>query len=548
MPGCRFVHSTVAALLAAAFCAAPAAAVEGFRYNREIQVPAAGWVRVPLDLAAVQHAAPGGADLHVFGPSGSEVALRLESGGPLPAPTPRGAECASSVGALDCSLPLPAPGQSVHRLIVDLQGAGAVGYRLYEPRAGTWRLLRTGIWQRSANRTQHALDGAPGLADAEAGSRLRLELFGAATASLRLVGWGIELTAETVLFRAAEVGRYTLVYGGAARKNHRLEEPPGADIAGIADIAQLAPGPEKEQAVPPLPEALGEPGAPLGKARFDVAWTVVAPAAKAGDLVRLELPDIVYANARRDLGDLRIALGRRQIPFFRGSPPEPAPAGGVRGARPGSAHKTGESEVEVVLPAAGLPLTELVLTTPGGPLRRMVALRYLEPVRRLRRLPDDPLGDPREQPPVTHTLWQCDPEPPLPCREALELPGGAPKILSVRLEDGDNPTLGSLDAVVWRRRDVLLFVWPGTGANGIPAGKGDVVKLMAGSESLTAPAYDFAALGAVLLARPSQPAELDLTGTLTVKPSRWARWALPIALALAGIFLLLLLRRILAER
>src|SRR5262249_19997436 len=114
---------------------------------------------------------------------------------------------------------------------------------------------------------------------------------------------------------------------------------------------------------------------------------------------------------------------------------------------------------------------------------------------------------------------------------------------SIRLDDGDNPPLGSLDSAVWRRRDVLLFVWPGK-----VSGKGEPVKLLAGSDQLTAPDYDFAALGAVLLARPWQPAELDLAGTSTVKPSRWARWALPLALTLAGAFLLLLLRRILAER
>jgi hypothetical protein len=396
-------------------------------------------------------------------------------------------------------------------------------------------LLREGIWQRPANRTRHSLDGPRGAME---GSRLRLELFG--TAPLRLAGWAVELPAQAVLFQAGEAGRYTLAYGGAVRKNHRLEESP-ADTEPVS----LAAGPETKQAGPALPEAV-TPGAPLGKARFESAWTVVAPTAKPGDLVRLELPDVVYANARRDLGDLRVALSRRQIPFFHWSPPQPAVAGGERNAHPRSAHTVGESEVEVALPALGLPLTELVLTAPGGPLRRPVALRYLEPVRRLRRLPDDPLGDSREQPPVTRATWQCDPEPPLPCREALDLPGAAPKLLSVRLEDGDNPPLASLDVAVWRRRDMLLFVWPGTGGSG--AGKDDAVKLLAGSERLTAPSYDFAALGAALLARPWQPAELDLTGTATLKPSRWSRWALPIALALACLFLLFLLRKILAER
>lgn len=653
MPSDRLFRAAAAGLLAASL-AVPAAAVEGFLYSRDVQVPAAGWVRVPLDLTAIQHLAPGGTDLHVFAPGGGEVALRMapaaqrserrdvtvikvekaEDGwtllldaGPDPAPherlffalaqmasapsvgldgsadgkawhalatgdlfrigesaglqqialsypsttdrflrlawpqeagfprvqavevetvsgpsvtyTARGAECqaagTSSSSGLACSFPLPAPGQMLRRLTVDVEGSGAVGYRLYEPRAATWRLLREGTWQRSGNRTQHFLAGGR---EAVAGSRLRLELFGAGKTPPRLAGWGIELAVQTVLFRAEEAGRYTLAYGGAVRRKGRLEEP-----SASTETAWLEAGPEKEPAVSAmraLREPLGLPGAPLGRERFDSSWTVIAPSAKPGDLVRLELPDAVYANARRDLGDLRVVLGQSQVPFFRWTPQEPAPAGGPQQIHPGPVHQSGESESEVVLPASGLPLTQIVLTTPGGPLRRMTGVRYLEPVRRLRRLPQDPAGDPREQPPVTRTLWQCDPEPPLPCRAALDLPGTAPKLLSVRLADGDNPPLADLDAAVWRRRDVLLFVWP-------KPGKREAVKLMAGSERLTAPAYDFATLGEALLARPWQTAELDLTGTATAKPSRWARWALPVALTLAGLVLLLLLRRILAE-
>ena len=36
------------------------AQVQGFHYTREVAVQAPGWVRVPLDLAAVRHLAPGG--------------------------------------------------------------------------------------------------------------------------------------------------------------------------------------------------------------------------------------------------------------------------------------------------------------------------------------------------------------------------------------------------------------------------------------------------------------------------------------------------------
>lgn len=649
MPRNCLALSAAAALLAVS-SALPAAAVEGFLYTREVQVPTSGWVRVPLDLPAVQHLAPGGADLHVFAPGGTEVALRVapaaqqserrevtvvkvekgEGGwtllldvGTQPAPherlffalaemttapsvrldgslegktwhtlatgdmfrigeraglqqislsypstedrylrlawpqaagfprveavevemvsgpslafATRGAECqAEGPIATACALALPAPGQVVRRLTLDVEGPGAVGFRLYAPQGGTWQLLHEGTWQRTVSRTEHFVEGAP---EPLAGSILRLELFGAGKAAPRLTGWGVDLAAQTVVFRAEEPGRYVLAYGGAVRRNHRADEPPAG-----ADTAWLAAGPEKEQASAPSAEGLsgaGGRGAPLGKARFDSSWTVIAPSAKPGDLVRLELPDVIYVNARPDLGDVRLAMGLEQIPFFRWTPPEPALAGGERGLRPAPVHRAGESEVEVTLPAAGLPLTELVLTTPGGPLRRPVGARYLEPIRRSR-LPDDP----RERQPVARTLWECDPDPPLPCREALPLPGTAPKILSVRLDDGDNPPLAGLDAELWRRRDVLLFVWPQAASAGNP----EPVRLLAGAERLTAPAYDFATLGEALLARPWQPADLDLEGAAPAGGGKaWTRWAMPIALTLAGVFLLLLLRRILAE-
>ena len=55
------------------------AAVEGYHYTREVTVTEAGWVRVPLDLAALQRLAPGGADLHVLSPSGGEAPVRIET-------------------------------------------------------------------------------------------------------------------------------------------------------------------------------------------------------------------------------------------------------------------------------------------------------------------------------------------------------------------------------------------------------------------------------------------------------------------------------------
>src|SRR6185436_8289111 len=71
---------SLVALLAAAPTAPPASG--GFLSERDVDVPAAGWVRVPLDLAAVRRLAPGAADLHVFAPGGGEVPARVEPRAP----------------------------------------------------------------------------------------------------------------------------------------------------------------------------------------------------------------------------------------------------------------------------------------------------------------------------------------------------------------------------------------------------------------------------------------------------------------------------------
>ncbi len=626
--------------------AAPAFAVEGFAYVRDIQVPAAGWVRVPLDLPAVQHMAAGGMDLHVFGPEGAErpvwvepllpaserrpvevvevqrgedgwtlvldvgaepvpherlffdfvrataaPAVRLEGSsdgeswqtlavgdlfriggdkglqrsslsypstqdrylrltwpeeagfprvsavevetirGPSLTFSARGAECRPAVsGGVSCELPLPALGQLLRRLTVTVQGTGAVGYRLYTPHEARWQLLAEGVWHRAGEETSHTVggEGAP-----VEGAFLFLELYGADVPP-RLAGYGVDLAVQTVRFRAEEPGSYVLAYGGPVRRSREagsttMEEP----------VSWLQAGPEREQALPPLPGAEAAPGAPLERrARFRRSWTVLAPAAKPGGLVRLELPDPVYGAARSDLSDLRLALGDRQLPFFRWSPLAPGLAVRGQDLQPRPLRRSAESEVEINLPAEGLPLTSLHLTVQGGPLRRPVGVRYRQPGWRSRRL-----GDGREPQPVDRSVWSCEPEPPLPCLQQipLEASPSPSRLVAVRFHDGDNPPLSGLGATLWRRRDVLLFVWP-------EVQKGDAVRLLAGSDRLAAPVYDFAALGEALLARPSQPAELELQGAAAEENGiAWGPWVMPAVLTLAGIFLLLLLRRILAE-
>src|SRR5262249_28664731 len=70
------------ALIAGLRIASARADVQGFHYTREVAVPAPDWVRVPLDLAAVRHLAPGGAALQVSSPPGGEIPARLEPAPP----------------------------------------------------------------------------------------------------------------------------------------------------------------------------------------------------------------------------------------------------------------------------------------------------------------------------------------------------------------------------------------------------------------------------------------------------------------------------------
>jgi Protein of unknown function (DUF3999) len=630
------------ALLLASGAQAVNAAVEGFHYTREVQVPTPGWVRVPLDLAAIQHLAPGAVDLHVISPAGGEIPVRLESAAPrserrpvksstmdrdetgwsllldlgqdpipherlflrtarpgLTAPeriesSPDGsnwqplslgepfqtdagegwaaisypgtedrwlrlhwprqagapriaaAEAESVTGptlaiatrnadcepgpaaALFCNLPLPAAGQIVRRLTVEVEGKGGVGYRLDAPREARWRSLVEGIWQGGAGgRARHVLPAGP---DPVTGDLLRLELYAASGAAPRLTSYGIELTVQTVLFDAEEAGRYTLAYGGSPRR----AAPGPAAPAGVEPV-WLEAGHEIEHAPPPLPATATAPGVRLATGRLKASWRVVALAARPGSLVRLELPEPIYAFSRVDLGNLRLVAGDRQIPYFLWSPDTPALALWEGSVQPtGEGKRAKESELGIRLPRPSLPLTELDLMAPARPLHRDVVLRYMEPAA----LSAPRRREERKAPPSLRETWECMPQPPIPCRLRLPLPGRAPSVLSLRFRDGDNPPLADLDAAVWRRRDVLLFVWPETVS----------VRLLAGPDMWKAPSYDLQALGDTLLSQPWQPAEISTGGARSPGSEPWwSRWMRPVILGVACLWLILLLRRILTR-
>ncbi len=461
-------------------------------------------------------------------PRFSAVAVEAVTGPTLAVASPSTDCVAGPPGAIYCVLALPAAGQIVRRLALEVAGKGVIGYRLYAARAGRWEPLAGGVWQPAgagATRARHLIAGGA----ETVGAVLRLALY-AAAGRPRLVNYGVDLNLETVLFQAEEAGSYTLAYGGAPRQEARRTPPAPFGVRPV----WLEPGPEKEGGLPSLPAAATAPAVRLASARFAASWRIAAPSAKPGTLVRLELPARVYGAARADLGNLRVLAGDRQIPFQLESPEDPVLAGQDDDLHfsKGGRHSV-DSAVEIHLAQPGLPLTQIELTTPALPLRRAVGVRYLEPA-------NIPAREVRqhERPAVVRATWDCRPAPPLPCNVLLPLPGRAPSVLEASIHDGDNPPLAGLGAALWRRRDVLLFVWP----------EGDTpVRLVAGPDTLTAPSYDLQALGDALLSYPWQPAELSQGGVPVRSRPWWSRWVRPMILAAAAVGLLFLLRRILSE-
>src|SRR5580693_9280932 len=293
---------------------------------------------------------------------------------------------------------------------------------------------------------------------------------------------------------------------------------------------RLPPPTPRTRRLPPLPASATAPAASLAGVRFRGSWPVTAPGAAAGDLVRLELPNEVYAQARTDLGDLRLASEGRQIPYVRWSPAAPVPVLERADLRPIAEKRRQYSRLEVALPAAALPLTALDLAAPPAPWHRPIGGRYPAP---------GPAGlAPREERVVARESWDCMPQPPLPCQATLPLMAPGASHLALRLADGDNPPLPRLDLAVWRRDDVLIFAWPEQGK----------VHLLSGAEGLEAPVYDLSALADSLRGQPWVRAELAPGEDAGAGEGRWwHRWLLPATLAAAGGGLLLLLRRILAQ-
>ncbi len=118
------------------------------RYARPIEVPRAGWVRVPLEPEVLRRAASAGGTLRLFGPEGEDVALRrvpAEAAGEL-VPAARVAAGPGAEGGWQVRVALGDAPAHHDRLILDLAGPPpAGGLRLEGSADGeSWHLLVVG--------------------------------------------------------------------------------------------------------------------------------------------------------------------------------------------------------------------------------------------------------------------------------------------------------------------------------------------------------------------------------------------------------------------
>jgi hypothetical protein len=156
-------------------------------------------------------------------PRFSAVAVEAVTGPTLAVASPSTDCAAGPPGATYCLLALPAAGQIVRRLALEVEGKGVIGYRLYAARAARWEPLAAGVWQPAgpgATRARHLIAGG----SETVGAVLRLALY-AAAGRPRLVNYGVDLNLQMVLFQAEEPGSYTLAYGGAPRQEARRPPP-----------------------------------------------------------------------------------------------------------------------------------------------------------------------------------------------------------------------------------------------------------------------------------------------------------------------------------
>ncbi len=353
-------------------------------------------------------------------------------------------------------------------------------------------------------------------------SQMRLRIPHGDDAPLALREVRVQIAGRQMLARA-EAGELTLLYGNPALS------APSYDLAAAADELSRLPAlllhPSPRASNPDFREPEILPGAPTDGAALEAPalWPLKRPALRPpkATLVAWELDALVLTGAAKDLADLRLMTGEKQVPYIL----EPSSgdvsmalslSSRVAGKRPGTSRWT------VTLPLAGIPLQEVRLETDAPIFRRPIRIGELLPAG------TDGPGTPPREILLGETVAERRGEG--PSRHSIRIPIQGPRTASlfIEMDDGDNPPL-PLRGIEARHPRVRIHAK-------VPK-EGDLL-LLYGNPQAQPPRYDLALLADEVM---SGPAEAGTWGEETGRrpkegPSPWrtpsARWVMGGAVAL----------------
>lgn len=308
---------------------------------------------------------------------------------------------------------------------------------------------------------------------------------------LAITGVRVRVRPAQMLFRAPAAGRYVLLTG------NRDCARPHYDLASLGErfsalpAAVVEPGPLSEN--PAFRAAAALPGVQDRAAALDVtAWRFRKPVqVGAAGVQRLEMDLETLANARPDLGDVRLMRGAIQVPYLRDT------AEGTHRFAPtvttaDDPKRPDLSRWQLTLPHPRLPLAQLSCGSPTLLFQRRVEL-YEEIHDRERGL--------KYRRSLGSAEWRQTPGE--SSRKLVLLLGGAPESDSLLLEtaNGDNPPIVLEEFEFTAPAPRLVFKLDG------PA---DDLFLYFGNPAASAPSYDLSLVAADVQAAFKAPAVLGV--------------------------------------
>jgi hypothetical protein len=443
--------------------------------------------------------------------------LEQPAGGPVAAPIEIRPRSTSAAGA-EYRLELPGPGLSIRQLVLHWRRVprAAVGYRLLRGVSQRWEVVASGTFRPDQPATielqEQRLDR----------SSLRLDLGSLEGEPLKLDRARVEVNPVWILFRAERAGRYSLLYGGTG-----AQRPPAEADASVGPVLDVRPGGEEsELPLPPIPSRVTQPVEASESTVNEARWPVIVDGIGPGEVVKLELPDVVREEVA-DLNRIRILAGKREVPFLVWTPEEPELRLEFEELTAATMAEGRRRRLRVEHPALSTLLSQIEISARGGRPEPSLLARFPVATR--------PGVDSR--PVELHSTWDCRHSPELQCRAELgQVPAAANRELELFVEPrrGALPTTYSLRG--WGPRPGLYFVMPDTD---------ELMLTWTRSRRFRRHDYPLREHADVLLALPSKEAGLRLEAVTEARQRRDAlgRAALIAMLVVTAIALLWVLAR-----